>query len=314
MYGQTNRRFFKCVEVGMKRVIVTGANGFIGRRLIEKLIDNNVDVVAIDINFKTFDPKMKRKMLTLEIDLVDEKKLLDNIPVAEYDVFFHLAWKGVNGIEKANPIIQLENTKMSMNCASVAKKIGCKKLLVSGTIAEQAINSLPKLMETTGGMMYGAAKHCTRILLETYCKNLGQDFIWMQFSNIYGPTNKTGNLVSYTIEQLSKGNEAMFGPALQPYDFIFVDDLIEAVYRLGNTEKQGDFYFIGSGEPRALREYLIEIGELYGRKDLIKIGARADDGIEYQMDMFKTQPLLDAIGNYVSMNFSDGIKYTLENY
>ena len=228
--------------------------------------------------------------------------------------FFHLAWKGVNGIEKANPIIQLENTKMSMNCASVAKKIGCKKLLVSGTIAEQAINSLPKLMETTGGMMYGAAKHCTRILLETYCKNLGQDFIWMQFSNIYGPTNKTGNLVSYTIEQLSKGNEAMFGPALQPYDFIFVDDLIEAVYRLGNTEKQGDFYFIGSGEPRALREYLIEIGELYGRKDLIKIGARADDGIEYQMDMFKTQPLLDAIGNYVSMNFSDGIKYTLENY
>ena len=43
----------------------------------------------------------------------------------------------------------------------------------------------------------------------------------MQFSNIYGPDNKTGNLVSYTIDELRNGNEALFGPALQPYDFIF---------------------------------------------------------------------------------------------
>ena len=58
----------------------------------------------------------------------------------------------------------------------------------------------------------------------------------MQFSNIYGVGNKTGNLVSYTLGELMAGKEAAFGPALQPYDFIYVDDLIEAVYRLGFKE------------------------------------------------------------------------------
>jgi nucleoside-diphosphate-sugar epimerase len=57
----------------------------------------------------------------------------------------------------------------------------------------------------------------------------------MQFSNIYGIGNNTGNLVSYTLGELILNKEANFGPALQPYDFIYVDDLIEAVYRLGKT-------------------------------------------------------------------------------
>ena len=50
--------------------------------------------------------------------------------------------------------------------------------------------------------MYGVAKHACRIILEDYCKNIAQQFVWMQFSNIYGVGNKTGNLVSYTLGDL----------------------------------------------------------------------------------------------------------------
>ena len=162
--------------------------------------------------------------------------------------------------------------------------------------------------------MYGVAKHCTHLMLETYCKNIGLEFVWMQFSNIYGPANKTGNLVSYTIGELEKGNEASFGPALQPYDFILVDDLIEAVLRLGENKTSKNSYFIGSGEPRQLKDYLLEIGQLCGKEELIKIGLRPDDGIKYTLDMFNTAPLKDDIGEYITKNFTDGIKYTLENY
>ena len=117
-------------------------------------------------------------------------------------------------------------------------------------------------------------------MVETFCKYIGLDFVWMQFSNIYGPENKTGNLISYTIGELEKGNEALFGPALQPYDFIFVEDLIEAVLRLGENKTSRNSYFIGSGEPRILKDYLLEIGEQYGKKELIKVGVRQDDGIK----------------------------------
>lgn len=298
----------------MKRVIVTGANGFIGSSLIKKLVSKKIEVVALDITFANSQLPQCELIKEIEVGLDDIKKLEEVIPINDYDSFYHFAWAGVNGPAKADPVVQLKNAEMAMNCATVAKNIGCKKLLCAGTIAERAIESLGYLKRTSGGMLYGVAKHATHLMLETYCKNIGVDFVWMQFSNIYGPENKTGNLVSYTIGELAKGNVASFGPALQPYDFIYVDDLIEAVMRLGERNTSKNCYFIGSGEPRVLKEYLFEIGKEYGREELIKVGLRPDDGIKYTIDMFDTIELVKDIGNYISKNFTEGIRYTIENY
>lgn len=298
----------------MRRVIVSGANGFIGSSLINKLIKNDVKIIALDITFD--DSRIMQSELVTKIvtELHDMEAIRKVIPCDEYDAFYHFAWRGVNGLDKSNPVIQLKNAEMAMNCASLAKEIGCKKFLCAGTIAEESVNSLSNLEKTSGGMMYGVSKHCTHLILETYCKNIGLDFIWMQFSNIYGPNNKTGNLVSYTIDQLINGNEATFGPALQPYDFIYVDDLIEAVYRLGYKATSRNCYFIGSGAPRVLKDYLKEIGEIVGKPELIKIGVRDDDGIVYTWDMFEIDKLVQDIGDYVSGSFSEKIKYTVDNY
>lgn len=298
----------------MKNVIVTGANGFLGSRLIDKLIRKGVHVVALDISFMNSKLPESNLIDKIETGLDSEKNIADSIPNAEYDAFYHFAWAGVNGPRKTNPVVQLKNIEITINCATVAKKIGCKKFLCAGTVAERAVESLEYLDRTSGGMMYGVAKHCTHLILETYCKNIGLNFIWMQFSNIYGPDNKTGNLISYTIAELKNGNEATFGPAMQPYDFIYADDLIDAVIKLGENSTERSCYFIGSGEPRLLKDYLMEVGKICGREDLIKIGARADDGIRYNIQMFDTQSLRKAIGDYVTMSFSDGIKLTVENY
>jgi nucleoside-diphosphate-sugar epimerase len=224
---------------------------------------------------------------------------------------YHLAWAGVNGPSKADPTVQLNNIQLGINCAQLCKGIGVKKLLCAGTVAEQAVHSLPNLTQTSGGMMYGVAKHCAHLMLEDYCKNIGLQFVWMQFSNIYGVGNKTGNLVSYTLGELLKGNEASFGPAAQPYDFIYVDDLLEAVYRLGYSETPKACYYIGSGSPRILKEYLMKIGELAGMQEKVGIGIRPDDGIKYDFSMFDTTPLKEAIGDYVSTPFEEGIKKTI---
>lgn len=203
---------------------------------------------------------------------------------------------------------------MTINCAEVAKQVNCKKFLCSGTIAERNIESLHNLDKTGAGMFYGASKYSTHIMLETYCKNIGLNFVWMQFSNIYGPSNKTGNLVSYTLTQILDNKEATFGPAKEPYDFIFVNDLINAVYLLGIKETKYNFYFIGSGTPRLLKDYLLEIGRIANKEELIKIGVRDDDGIRYDYSMFDITNLKNDIGDYVSMPFDEAIKYTIENY
>lgn len=296
--------------MNMKNVIVTGGNGFIGSSLIKKLVANGIKVVAVDITFQG--ERLPDSELITKIESCVDASLVEKLPVEEYDAFYHLAWKGVNGADKANPSVQLANIQMAIDCADICKKLNVKKYLCAGTVAENATFSLPNLEKTSGGMMYGVAKHACRLILEDYCKNIGQQFVWMQFSNIYGVGNKTGNLVSYTLGELMTGNEATFGPALQPYDFIYVDDLIEAVYRLGEKETNKTFYYIGSGSPRQLKEYLLRIGELAGYADKVGIGIRPDDGIKYSMDMFCNDDLVDAIGEYVSTDFDNGINKTIE--
>lgn len=294
----------------MKNVIVTGGNGFIGSSLIKKLVANGIKIVAVDITFQG--ERLPESELITKIESCVDASLVEKLPAEEYDVFYHLAWKGVNGADKANPSVQLANIQMAIDCADICKKLNVKKYLCAGTVAENATFSLPNLEKTSGGMMYGVAKYACRLILEDYCKNIGQQFVWMQFSNIYGVGNKTGNLVSYTLGELMTGNEATFGPALQPYDFIYVDDLIEAVYRLGEKETNKAFYYIGSGSPRQLKEYLLRIGELAGYADKIGIGIRPDDGIKYSMDMFCNDDLVDAVGEYVSTDFDNGINKTIE--
>ena len=293
----------------MKKVIITGANGFIGSSLIKKMVANNVEVVAVDITFAG--DRLPATDLITKIEPGVDAALADKIPAGEYDAFYHLAWRGVNGAEKADPTVQLANIQMAVDCANICKKLSVKKYLCAGTVAENATFSLSNLQQTSGGMMYGVAKHACRLIVEDYCKNIGQNFVWMQFSNIYGVGNKTGNLVSYTLGELMAGKEATFSPALQPYDFIYVEDLIEAVYRLGANETKKAFYYIGSGSPRILKDYLLRIGELAGFADKVGIGIRPDDGIKYSMDMFCNKDLVEAVGEYVSTDFDNGINKTI---
>lgn len=297
----------------MKTVVISGAGGFVGSELTKKMIENSISVIAVSMHFNDSFPQ-NELVTRVETDIHDTEQLLSVIPAGTYEAFYHLAWAGVNGPQKADPLVQLDNAKMTMSCALLAKKLGCKKFLCSGTVAEKAVESLPMLEKTSGGLVYGVAKHCTHLMLETYCKNIGLPFIWMQFSNIYGPQNKTGNLVSYTLGEILYGREATFGPAKQPYDFIYVDDLIEAVYRLGLYDTTENCYLIGSGEPRVLKDYLTEIGKKSGRPELIKIGVRPDDGIVYRFEMFDNSKLEADIGKYVERSFSENIIFTIENY
>ena len=116
----------------MKNVIVTGANGFIGNSLIKKLIENNVKVVAVDISFAA--PRLPETDLITKIEATVDASLADKIPAGEYDAFYHLAWRGVNGAEKADPTIQLANIQMAIDCAKLLQKSEMRKNMVMDLI------------------------------------------------------------------------------------------------------------------------------------------------------------------------------------
>lgn len=294
----------------VKSVIITGANGFIGSLLVNRFFKEGYRIAAL-VKGKENLNKIEGKAVIL--DYGDMENLKQKTGIADHAVFYHFAWQGVNGTEKSSLDIQLDNIRMACKAAEIAGKLNCSKFLCAGSIAERSLESIGRMEKIPSGMMYAAAKQSLRCLLDTYCRQIGINHIWMQFANVYGSDNHTGNIIGYTLERILNGREAVFGPAEQPYDLLYADDLAEAVYRLGISDTHKHFYYIGSGAPRKLKSYLESIGKITGKTGLIKTGVREDDGIEYRMDMFSIDELTEDIGNYVSADFETSLQNTIEN-
>lgn len=133
----------------------------------------------------------------------------------------------------------------------------------------------------------------------------------MQFSNLYGPYSINGNIVGYTIKEILEGRNAIFGTAQQPYDLLYIEDLVYAAYLLGEKDVKRTCYYLGSGNPKILKDYLIRIGELCGNPDAIKIGARADDGLKYDLEWFDASALIEDTGYMPRISFDQGVLNTI---
>ena len=78
------------------------------------------------------------------------------------------------------------------------------------------------------------------------------------------------------------------------------------------THKESRFDFVGiENSHPILKDYLFRIGGLAGFADKVGIGIRPDDGIKYSMDMFCNKDLVEAVGEYVSTDFDNGINKTI---
>lgn len=293
-------------------VIVTGANGLVGSALIKKLLQNGVKVIGISRSFRNSVLPNQDNLIKLEIDASNEQEMLEKLPKFKYYAFYHLAWNGVNSKYRATPNIQLANLKLAISCCNVAKKLQCRRFLCAGTIAERVVDSLHNLATTSASMFYGVSKYCCHLLVETYCKSINLDLVWMEIASVYGQNNNTGNVINYTINQLLNDKEACFGPGQQFFDFIYVDDLVEAMYRLGFYEISSQYYFLGTNQPNKLFFFIKAIAKIMGKEDLVKFGIREDDGIKFTKDMFDSSKLMADIGKYITVSFEEGISRTLQ--
>lgn len=296
----------------MKKAIVTGANGFVGTCLVRELVEHNVEVYAIikDINEDISAFESLKDVKVIYCDLKDIKTLSEKIAERDIECFYHLAWFGSGGALRSDYNVQLCNAKYCCDAAYSAKEIGCKKFLCAGSITENIADETLELDTVSQNMMYGICKKTAHLLLNVYCRILEIDLIWMQFSNIYGPGDRTSNLISYTLRELLKGNTPLFSKGSQPYDFVFVKDLAYAAFLLGESSVPADTYFLGGGGNRLLHEYLSQIPEILGENYKVGIGERSEDGLIYKKEWFDISKLQKATGYSPRYSFEEGIIQT----
>ena len=297
----------------LQKAIVTGANGFVGSWLCKELSDHGVKVTAIVRNEESDISKIKTlpniKIVYCTLDEIETLPYKINNEL--HDVFFHLAWEGAGGKARSDYSLQLKNVKYSCDCAKVAKIIGCNKFLSSGTITEKIAEDILNIKSKAENTIYGICKHTTHCILDVLCENLGIHYVWMRFANIYGPNSINGNIVGYTISEFIRGNIPTFSKAEQPYDLLYIEDLVKAIYLIGKAQNTKNCYYIGSGNTKQLREYLILIKEIYGKGSEISLGNRAEDNLFYNKEWFNTNDLIEDVGFTCEYSFEAGIQKTI---
>ncbi|MCI8550431.1 MAG: NAD(P)-dependent oxidoreductase [Lachnospiraceae bacterium] len=299
----------------MPQYIVTGASGFVGRNLVLKLAENKENVVYAVVRGERSETSVFRHLHNVKIlfcELKDIENLYSILKEEKIKSFFHLAWEGSTGAARADYELQMNNVVYTMKAFDVAKKLKCEKFLCAGTISEHVTDQIHKLKTVSQNMIYALAKRMTYDLLDVVSRGDDLKLVWMRFSNIYGPGNTSGNLISYTFKELAEGNIPQFGTGRQPYNFIYIDDLIHAICCLEEAELMGNCYFLGSGEVMPLKEYLTQIPAILGIDCEMGIGKRPDDGLEFKEEWFDIADLKKETSFRARYTFAQGIRAAFE--
>lgn len=296
----------------MKRVIVTGASGFIGSHLVNHLIRQRTHVYALIRKSQVLGISPSPFLTVLSCNLNKLSEIRDNF-THDIDLFYHLAWSGANGRKRSDYDLQLNNIYSSIKCMEFAEEVGCKKFIVTGTITENLIEQIPLLESMTENLIYGLAKMTTFNMLKILSNKLKIDLVWAQLASVYGSNDFTDNIISYTISKLTKDELAEFTSGESVFDFVYIDDVIEALILLGERNTNLNKYFIGSGHPRLLKDFLSSIGDILNREHLIGLGAKPDGQLKYKLSWFSIDDLRRETGFFPASNFEQNINRLIKS-
>lgn len=298
----------------MKKVIVTGANGFVGSALVKELVKNDVEVLAMDMpgcngNLPVCD---KVKFLPLALDNISSLK--DVIDDRDFDCFYHFAWAGSAGAARADTKLQLQNAQWTIECLRAAKEVGCKKFVAAGSIMEHetmaaafAAGNKPGL-----GYIYGSGKLVAHTMAMSVAADIGIDLVWAEITNAYGVGELSPRMVNTTIRKVIKGEEPQFTAGTQNYDFVYIDDVAKAFYLIGKNGKPFNEYLIGSSNAKPLKEFLLEMKAAIAPDLNFIFGDIPFTGINLPLEKYDCSKTEKDTGFKAQISFGEGCRRTME--
>lgn len=298
----------------MKKAIVTGANGFVGSALVKELLDENIEVVAIDLE-ECCNNIPKSELLTFLPCSIDSISAIESVEcVKNSDVFYHFAWVGSAGEARANCDLQLNNAKWTLDCLRTAHKIGCSSFVCAGSIMEQETIAA---VYTNGnkpgpGYIYGSGKLVAHTMATSVATQLGINLVWANITNSYGPGEISPRLVNTTLRKIIAGEAPTFTSGVQNYDFIYITDVAKAFCLLGEYGHTHCTYVIGSGNAKPLKEFLLEMKEAVSPDLDFIFGDIPFTGINMPIEKFSIDLLKEHTGFSPEVSFAEGTRKTME--
>ena len=203
------------------KVLVTGANGYIGRHVVKALLDRGASVVACDIHTNDVDERAERKELNLfELPAGNIFQQLGSP-----DVCLHMAWR--NGFVH-NADTQIGDLSAHYKFLTRLINDGLQQLAVMGTMHEIGYweGAIDETTPCNPLSMYGIAKDALRRSMMLYCKNNNCILQWLRCYYILGDDKKNNSIFCKLLKADEEGKKTFpFTSGKNQYDFIEVDEL-----------------------------------------------------------------------------------------
>lgn len=299
----------------MKKVIITGADGFIGSNLSRYLDKKDIETWAlVMVNSPTISSISNLKHVHIvPCNLANINEIPIPLPY-DADAFYHFAWQGVAPESRASLKLQVANITMSLNALELAKNYNAKKFILPGSTSEYLYSGglINNLSIPSPQNAYGVVKVAVKNLCTILAKEIHQPMIYSVFTGVYGANRKDNNVIYYTISKLLKGEQPQLTALEQKWDYIYIDDLIEAIYLIGTKGKTGAFYTVGHGDNCPLKEYIFKIRDIINPNLPLGIGAVPYSSDKLPSSCVDLTPLYQDTGFIPKISFNKGIRKVID--
>lgn len=248
-----------------KSIVITGGDGFIGSHLSKFLVSCGYEVYAITIPNSPTRNRISgvAGINIVEGDLNQIEALADKLPAHTF-AMIHLAWIGVSPDSRKSIDIQKNNLDLTLNAVRLAGRIGVEKFIFPGSTFEYLYSStvINRDAKPSPQDAYGATKVAARYYSEILCNQLGLSFIYVVISGIYAADRLDNNVIHYTITELLHKRKPSLTKLEQLWDYVYIDDVVDAIEAVIQRGKKNGFYVIGHGDNWPLSKYIFAIRDL----------------------------------------------------
>src|SRR5437870_5336331 len=255
----------------MKRVLVTGAAGFIGRHCLPLLVSRGYDVHAISSRLIA---EKGEGIQWHQVNLLDPPKTAALMADVRPSHLLHFAWYAVPG-KYWTSTDNLRWVQASLGLLHAFAQNGGQRVVMAGSCAEydwQYGHCSELITPLAPSTLYGVCKRSLQLILDAFARQIGVSAAWGRIFFLYGPYEKPDKLVSSVIRSMLQGKSAHCTHGNQIRDFLYVLDVADAFVALLESNVFGAVN-IASGHPIALKVIIDKIAEKLNQRHLIHLGA-----------------------------------------